>query len=561
MEQDNTFEWGFTEPEKKWLKEASLKLFKPTIKCIEEFTEGGNFKIELIYEVEGEIVKQRYTVNLEHTKESGIKFKVTLPKILNVGSVMYSRSYGLDDELRLFKNGRIYYINENSVKDFNTGFPTKPQILKGSFIHFRSFKKDLKKSHWRQFVPVSGADMTYPTDILSRDKNHMRFDISKWDRQKTLMGFPMMTSKGMYVELEIDNHVFHFYALEPLKALIIDSQSRLSLADFKRITSAIRLCFALLSGKYYRDEVVNLGSKSSNFESIEKLEYQVEEPSIITKNQVVDHELFFSHFEEQTEQIKKEWADFHTFFPKGVFAALCKGVLESTQLKRSIELLINAGNIDDVVQKGALYAVSLESVTEYLKDDFGDALKPIQDKPIWTKLLRTLRIEIEQIKESIGQEGYNILNSKIDTLNSPTNRNKLIRSFELLGILLDDIDKQSLQHRNDYLHGDEPDNRDWVVKSLINAFNLHTLITMLILKKFGYSGHVISQAARNLLSNKEAQDLLKNPDLEGMTQAFEYLKTRELPEPKDIKDTIEQLGRFEKLGFIVLEIERMFRII
>lgn len=556
------FVWTPLEYEIKKLNKAYPKIFKPTIDCINQFSKGADYKIALTYtDIKGVTHKQQFTTSIISDEQSGIRFKIKLPNILNVGSVKFKESYGLSEELIIERSGEELFIPENSVIDFETKFPAKPQFLEGKFSGIKSKKQSPTNAYCRLVISNNDKEMVYPTSILDYKDNHMKFDMSNWDRQMSLIGIPFLSTKGMYSELTIKGVKFHFYALEPINSQVIDSIDKISIELFQQVSYAIRLCFAFLSGKFYKGESILVSSDTSDFSKIDYFDYQVEQPSIITDNQIINPTFFFGQYSEKDKETQEQWKEFHNMFDPGIFSSICIKVLDSPELKRSIELIINAGSINDPIQKGALYSVSIETLTELLKTENKKVFKPIQESRIWKPFYKDLKTSLDVIKGSISEEGFMMLNSKLANINSPTNREKLEKPFKLVGIDLTQTELEILEQRNNYLHGGQPEDKNWSAMSNMKALKLHYLIGMLILKYFNYSGHYINMSGWYILHDRETKNLMEKFDFSELKEVMEKIKSKDF-ETKGQLDMAKQiLENFDKFNIAGLEIEGLIKII
>jgi len=556
------FVWTPLEYELKKLNEAYLKIFKPTIDCINQISKGADYKIALTYtDIKGVTHKQQFKTSVISDEQPGIRFKIKLPNILNVGSVKYKESYGLSEELIIERSGEELFIPENSVIDFETKFPTKPQFLEGKFSRLKSKKQSPTNAYCRLVIPTNDKEMVYPTSILDYKDNHMKFDMSNWDRQMSLIGIPFLSTKGMYSELTIKGVKFHFYALEPINSQVIDSIDKITIELFQQVSYAIRLCFAFLSGKFYKGETILVSSDTSDFSKINYFDYQVEQPSIITGNQIINPTFFFGQYSKKDKETQEQWKEFHNMFDPEIFSSICNKVLDSPELMRSIELIINAGSINDPIQKGALYSVSIETITELLKTENKKVFKPIQESRIWKPFYKDLKTCLNGIKGSISEEGYKTLNSKLANINSPTNREKLEKPFKLVGIDLTQTELESLEQRNSYLHGGQPEDRSWSTMSNLNALKLHYLIGMLILKYFDYSGHYINISGWYILHDRETKNLMEKFDFSELKEIMEKIKSKDFETTEQLDKAKQILENFDKFNMAGLEIEGLIKII
>lgn len=549
-----------TEHEKRILEKAKQKNFKPTVDVVQQIGLGGNFSILLNYKpLKSESTTNEFPLEILNIREHGLPFKIILKEYLDTGGVQYKESYGLSKPLTVLSGKNKLYTDSDSVISFKTQFPQLPQILEGKFKNLRTFEK-MDESYFRLVIHTQDTDMSYPSEILDYKDNHMKFDNPAWDRQRSIIGLPFISTKGMFADLKINGFHFDYYGVENIKSVIIDSNSKMSLDDFKKYTYAIRLCFALLSGKFYKDEVVYLSSANEDFSTIEHYEYILEAPSILSTNQLINPIFFFQSFSNRSEEEQESLKEFHKMFDNATFSKLCEKVIESPELMRCIELLVNAGNINDPVQKGAIYSVAIETLTEYLKDLNEETLKPIPDKAIWDDFFQAQKDLLAAFKERITEEGLQILFNKIGSLNSPTNKDKLVKPFEIYGFSLTDDDKDILGHRNKYLHGGSPTDSEWVVEQDIFALKLHTLIGALILSFIDYRGHFINLAGWHIIHLTEVSDRMEKMDLSQMGEIRRKMEEKDF-NAEELAAAIEYFRNYEKYLKSILEIHNVIRII
>ncbi len=549
-----------SEHERRIFEKAKQKNFKPTVDVVQKIGVGGNFSILLNYKpLKSESVTNQFPLEILNVREHGLPFKITLKEYLDTGGVLYKESYGLSKPLTILSGNDKLYTDSDSVISFKTQFPALPQILEGKFKNLRTFEK-IDDSYFRLVIHAHDTDMSYPSEILDYKDNHMKFDYPAWDRQRSMIGLSFISTKGMFADLTINGFHFDYYAIENINSIVIDSNSKMSLDDFKKYTYAIRLCFALLSGKFYKDEVVYLSSGNEDFSTIEHYEYILEAPSIISSNQLINPTFFFQSFSNRSKEEQESLKEFHKMFDNATFSNLCEKVLESPELMRCIELLVNAGNINDPIQKGAMYSVAIETLTEYLKGLNEDSLKPIPDKATWDDFFQAQRELLAAFQDRITEEGRQILNNKIGGLNSPTNKDKLMKPFEIYGFSLTDDDKEILGHRNKYLHGGSPADSEWVVEQDIFALKLHTLTGALILSFIGYRGHFISLAAWHIMHLTEVKDRMEKMDLNQIEEIQRRMQANNF-NAEELAAAIKYFRNYEKYLKSILEIHNVIRII
>ncbi|MFA6400451.1 MAG: hypothetical protein WCX31_02330 [Salinivirgaceae bacterium] len=541
---------------------ATLKIFKPTLDCIEEISMGGKSTITLeIEKLDGTTEIHKY-LSLIKKRSDGIPFSIHIPKLLqDIGSVVEKETYGLTKKLLLEKNGRQYVVDKNSVFDFKTIYPRQPQFLDGKFSCIHNHLDDIQDSYHRLVLPTEDLDVIHPTEILQFDENHMKFDFSEWDTQETDFGIRFMTKLGMYSLLSIQSIEFHYYFIKDINSIIIDCTEKTSLEKFKKITETIQLCFGFLSGKFYKGEIFYLSSTSPDFTSIDNFFYQSKSESLITNNRIINFQIFKTKYDALNDDLKASWKQYHKSFPTSVFSNLCENIYTSTELKRSVELIVNAGMLIDPIQKGALYSVSIETITEYLYEKDKEKYNPIKDKTVWKELLDKLFQILDNFNEKIDEEGITILKAKFNNLNSPTNRDKLTKPFKLTGIELSEQDLSTLEQRNKYLHGIEPDNINWRFEQDLIALKLHTIVSSLILKHCGYVGHIINSAGWYVLHEGEIKSTMDKLDFEELGNIILKLKSKDFENIDQINRAKLIVDNFDKFNRAALEIENLIRII
>ena len=201
------------------------------------------------------------------------------------------------------------------------------------------------------------------------------------------------------------------------------------------------------------------------------------------------------------------------------------------------------------------------------------AYKPIPSTQLWKQFHKSIKANLESIKDKITESSYKVLNSKIENLNSPTNRDKLLKPFEFIGINLNSDDKDIIEHRNNYLHGNKPRYITSVSELHMDALKIHTLIILLLLKYSGYSGHYINLSGWFLLHGYENHDLIQNTNIEEIIKAnklIEKFNKNQIPISKnqdkkevlrELKDIDKCLVKYKKYLIIVNEIQNLIKII
>ena len=528
------------------LKDAKEKKILPTMRAIHSLSSGGEFTIDLVYITSGkepEVKRESYQSVIKEVESNYLEFQIIVPKLPNVGGVMYKESYGLNNELYLKNESNTLRVLANSVTNFSTKYPYEPQILKGQFTQINQVvDSDYKDVFLRLVISTKDEDFKSPLSILERTGTIL-FDKEEFNVHHSIMGVKFRTGSG-YSEITVRGKKYHYYTIED-SLTFLECLEKNDIDSFKLETGQIRLALAFLCGNFYRGEVYYLSSYTNNFSKIEGVWYEKELSEIITVNQIINPRFYFQIFENKSSEYKEVHKEYHCMFSNALFSSLCDLILSVDEIQRAIRLIVNGSGNSDPIQKGALYSVAIETLTGFFSEQNKDSLKPIKDEATFKKVEAEILKVISTNLDAIGKEGAEILTRKISSLNAPTNRDKLIKPFEIYGIELTDDNIQSIGKRNKYLHGRSPLKTKEQFELNKLALELHFLAGCLILKHVGYSGHVINLPTWSLHKDQDRfRELLLNSTQEQM----ELLD--------QLKDSIEKKdnSKFEELKAKLLEL-------
>lgn len=471
--------------------EGARRLFLvPSIVALNDFIAPGDFKVRLSFfdlDNDKSLKTTEYPIMLISDNEPGIKFEITMTNPPSVGGVEHKESYGLHRKLILTRSSGNIEIRANNVVNFSTRFPYKPQILKGRFQQANNITDNNYINLYNRLILAIEDDKPLaPQDIIQRSENHL-YDYDEFNIRESLMGLSFK-SGGCYINVIIDKIDYRFYSIKE-KLLVIDGCSQEDLSSFRIKAEIIRIAYAILSGKFYGGSCNYISSIDSTFQSVEGIWVEIEKPAVISNRRSLDIRTFRTTIND--EQLK-DYESINKLITPELFSALCEMLYKDEKLLRVAELIISGMEIDDPLQQGALYSVALETLTSVLSDKGDKGLKPIVDDALSSALIADLNKTLSDHKGNIAEEGFNILQKKIGTLNNPTNQDKLVRTFEVLGISLSEKDKKTIGKRNDYLHGRSPLKSKLIFELNQISLRLHSLIVCLILKHAGYTGHIIN---------------------------------------------------------------------
>lgn len=473
------------------IKESIPAYLMPSITAINDFASPRDYKVKLTYlNKDDEEKVTEYPIEIRRASKVGVYFEITMDEPPVVGGVMHQESYGLDRQLLLVGKKRKIAVEKNSVFDFSTRFPFKPQILKG---RFRQASTDCSNNYQncynRLIIKVDDDKIVGPQEILDSTGRHF-YDNEYLNTDATPMGISFRTG-STFAEFMIAGVRYKFYTLKG-NLLVIDGTDREDLSLFKQKAQIARVVLSLMSGKFYGGECFYVSSEEPTFREIAGVWYEMEKESVISNRRVVDLRFFRATFRGKDKDIPDEYKTLDRPVETTLFSNLCDTFLKDESLFHAANLVISGMGNADPLQQGALYSVALEALTNTLGEQKTKELKPITDPKVSKAFVSQLQEVLARHKEKISQDGYVILGKNIEGINRPTNRDKLVKTFELFGIKLSEEDKETINKRNDYLHGRNPLAPQEIFELTKMSLRLHTLIVGLLLKSAGYAGHVIN---------------------------------------------------------------------
>lgn len=474
-----------------------------SLAAIHDFSGIGEYKVKLTYlnTQLDDINSTEHLIELFSDENPGICFEVTIEEPLQIGGVFHKESYGLHQLLSLKSENENIAVAKNSVFDFSTRFPYKPQVLKGRFSQANLIvASQYKNVYNRLILKIEDDEFLGPLDFIMRSGSHL-FDYEKFNVNTSPMGLSFRTGGG-HVQIDLDKKRYCFYEIAE-SLYVIDGLDLEDLDIFKRKAEVIRIALAILSGKFYGGECNYVTSSVPDFKQIEGIWYEIERGSVLSNRRTIDLQFFRTTFNENDNDYETKYKAANTAIEPKLFSHLCTALWSNEDLLHAAELVISAMGNPDPVQQGALYSVALETLTTVLGNKKAKDLKPVEDDLVFQKLKKDLLGILGNHEKCISQPGFNILQKKIDALNSPTNHDKLSKTFEVYGITLTEEDKTAIKNRNNYLHGRSPLKRELQFELMQISLRLHSLIVALLLKFVGYSGHIINLDAYAYINDEE----------------------------------------------------------
>lgn len=427
--------------------------------------------------------------------ERGFSAKINFKTFAGYSSSQMER-IALPQPIRLSNGEATYYIPENSIllhQRFKDWFGDDDSTLDivGSIDRLSTAESDsnFDKKFLRFVVPVNNSrgklreirGWTYETDVPADHKNLIKVIINK-----------------------IEYHFFEFTVAGDTY-LFIDSTSESTLSEFTNICYNILLAFGFLYGNLYLDEGYILSSTSGEFMEIADIRFSIYRESILSSYRMHTTNAYSVHDmtgkdelerKEKNEEVNK-WINDIVEIEEPVFSALCELFYNQEPISRAIIITLQA-NLLPLEIKGSAYSLALEAITSVVmkiyKEKRPKPVNPTLFKNIKSRMLNVLKEILPEQDEY--ENAHKILKARIENLNSPTNTDKLQKSFELVGYELKQYEKDALNARNKFQHGELPvtDNSEDAITQQVYFMTIimHRLIYTLILKHIGYKGYIIN---------------------------------------------------------------------
>jgi|GEM_PF-3554850 len=407
--------------------------------------------------------------------------------------------------LAFYTNGLLNQIERNSLLDSKVNFIIKNQYHSlvfdiKSFSHITTllmnepnrFNCKIRK-YYNPEIQNTGERyyrIIIPTKIQQRPGGIFQSD--------SVTIASTTHSKGL-ITIKYLHLLFHLYAYnikeKDSNYLIIDTIKEMEFSEFKKNVENILLAYSFITGYFPRDRRYILSSDDSHFENIYGIMFETVAKSFESSYSVFptsDLRIYFNLPQ-------------NIYFPQKYFNKLCSILLTHQELNRVLFLIVE-GHTLSIELRASIYTVALETLTNIISAENDSKLLPISNKTISKNMIKDLISVLEKYKDQFNQNGKDTLLRKISVINSPTNKQKLIKPFELLNLKLKDKEVDAINKRNDFLHGRSPYNyedeeSEFKLQQL--ALTLLYCVTILVLKYVGYSGYVMYYPSINEFKNKK----------------------------------------------------------
>jgi hypothetical protein len=442
---------------------------------------------EIIHLFEG---TKKITCKLLNAKNMGFYSKVILSRVKNNFIVeltvlkklspFFDRDSGKMEDFELEIQG-IQYLIEDAHIISNSIRPNHTKIIAKFYKFFKS--QNNTDVHFQRLILPCENDIFF----LFYVENTMCYKT----KIESILGL---------LPIEIDSHNFDIfkYTIKTSSTekfyLIIDSADEMEFEIFQNYAYSILMGFGYITGSF----VQNIGFYFSydKHKKLQGIKIQGKRKSVYT---------FLSPVYKNPEGVfpNQDFHDKYYSIIRGLnsteFSKLCQLINDSEEFKVIILLILESCAATQIIQPAG-FAVALEGFAAFIKKEI-EKDKEKKSLKLSSKILGDLKMVLTTNKEELG-DSFDLFNKKIEQINQPTNKDTLLKPFEYLKIPINELDKQTIAHRNDLLHGRydlksafEGENNDKYRFSA--SLRLYTLLSALILKYVGFDNRVINHPKRS----------------------------------------------------------------
>lgn len=449
-------------------------LFIPTFKKVSELLENQSVLVNIpkygIKDFDGTLIRNE-----------SIGFTLEVNKFINDIDDTFDVEIKLKSELLTVSNASVI----NTTRHFNRY---------GSSNNFTV--KSTSKIPIYELNFCSNTEITYYRFLINTEKAQIfnYLETNKFTDEDA-------THRFGYLEFTVGDEKIRLYQKKYMERhyFIIDSSQKIQLDKFAEICYSVMLGYGFLSSKFYQNEAFFVTSGSDQFDVVNEISYLQLRPSSLSVLNPI-HSNPFSYIEDK--KMISEKGKIFTVMNSIVFSKFCTKIYEDINY-RTVLLLILEANTATLILNPAGYSVALERMTNIIARE-NNGLKPISDKGIANKFRNALKETLIKFKEEIktleNDDAITIFEKKINNINSPTNKDKLIKPFEIYGIKLNDGEKRAIGSRNTFLHGNNVRAEKEISEDVEihkTSLRLNKLVNKLVLKHLGYQGYVINHLKYN----------------------------------------------------------------
>jgi len=344
--------------------------------------------------------------------------------------------------------------------------------------------------------------------VINSEKKNFRLDFVFDNLISISTETQMIVRNG--ITFKIKDTPFNLYFVNDY--FVIENLKELDFETFEQYSRTSLACFGILTGYVPRKEGYYFSYANNKFENTK--EYAYTSDFIDTYDvsyQPINSNLLYNFMpknitEAKRDEFEKKARENLLLISDSVFSNLCNLNIDNKKISRATELIMEA-NQTSLEAQGIVYSVVLEILTSYIAVKNEEQLTPIADK----KQAKKLQKELHSIaKKYMSPYKDSPIYKKINSINSPTNMDKLLKPFKILNIPLTDIDRKIINNRNDFLHGNDFIDGDELLEFFSNHFyincKLNFLVYALLLKIVGHHGKIVNMVKIYLEHDERVKD-------------------------------------------------------
>lgn len=328
-----------------------------------------------------------------------------------------------------------------------------------------------------------------------------------------ISAIPYQTESGCHymhglIPLSVDSQDLCIFYDRGEKSMIIESSSPLTEVEMDRLVLAVIVALGLVIGKYYGGCRFKVASDDKQFHQIlgiivDNLRpskwcpykiFDTERTQIISMLGMHDYQEYAKDEVTATDKDGIFW--YYDGNPVGLdaFQKLSELLFKDDDMYVGASMLLD-GSMLDAVYQVPFYCVSIETITSSLMKGVTKTPPPMSWDDYNEKVLPALKKVVDKM-DIIPNAAKEIYKNKLANMNYPPNADKLTLSFEILGYVLTDADKDAINKRNKSFHGKLVSGSKPLIDQsedmLALGMRLHKLCCILLLLASGFHGKILN---------------------------------------------------------------------
>ncbi|RZA01101.1 MAG: hypothetical protein EOP47_11955 [Sphingobacteriaceae bacterium] len=277
------------------------------------------------------------------------------------------------------------------------------------------------------------------------------------------------------------------YRLDDKKTyLFIDAVVPCSYEIFKKVIDIFLIHYGWISGCLIRKRMIILIATDPGITNIKHFSYYKLDESkkgleAVRPRDIVD----FIKTEDLLER----------YLNSKVLSNLIEYSLENSAFLRAATIISESHGYPLEI-KASTYSVALETLKNIIIEKNQDKINPIKIKTVARDIVKILKETVNNHLQESDFNNRDLYLQRIEQLNQIGNTDSFMKAFELMGLYLNDKDRDCLTKRNDFLHGripfEEQPGQPINTELATVVMRLHLLLCALMLKMTGYSGFLFN---------------------------------------------------------------------